>query len=93
MIQKTQQIGIISSPLVDETQLDLKSCTVILLGHLQEEMITKIKDGGLDSELGNVVVKSVTELALKSVLNAISTGAHIAKGKVYQNFMVDLRLR
>lgn len=56
-------------------------------------MITKIKDGGLGSALEDVVVKSVAEIALKSVLNAISTGAHIAKGKVYQNFMVDLRLR
>ncbi|XP_030839215.1 glucokinase regulatory protein isoform X2 [Strongylocentrotus purpuratus] len=92
VMQKTQHIGVISSLLVDETQLDLKSCTVVPLGHLKEEMINKIQDGGLDSELGNVVVKSVSELALKSALNAISTGAHIAKGKVYQNYMVDLKL-
>ncbi|CAI9722430.1 glucokinase regulatory protein-like [Octopus vulgaris] len=32
------------------------------------------------------------EFAAKLVLNAISTGAHILKGKVFQNIMVDLKL-
>lgn len=32
------------------------------------------------------------ELALKLVLNSITTGAHIIKGKVYENVMVDLKV-
>ena len=33
------------------------------------------------------------EMSVKWTLNAISTGSHILKGKVYKNFMVDLKLR
>ncbi len=33
------------------------------------------------------------ELVLKLGLNTISTGAHILKGKVYQNIMIDVRVR
>ncbi|XP_061072052.1 glucokinase regulatory protein isoform X2 [Conger conger] len=32
------------------------------------------------------------ELATKWVLNAVSTGAHILKGKVYRNYMMDLKV-
>ncbi|MEQ2235563.1 hypothetical protein ILYODFUR_003638 [Ilyodon furcidens] len=32
------------------------------------------------------------ELSTKLVLNAVSTGAHILKGKVYQNYMIDLQV-
>ncbi|KAM4537642.1 glucokinase regulatory protein isoform 1-T1 [Fundulus diaphanus] len=32
------------------------------------------------------------ELCTKLVLNAVSTGAHILKGKVYQNYMIDLQV-
>ncbi|KAJ8333330.1 hypothetical protein SKAU_G00422260 [Synaphobranchus kaupii] len=32
------------------------------------------------------------ELSTKWVLNAISTGAHILKGKIYRNYMVDLKV-
>uniref|UniRef100_A0A3B4E9U8 SIS domain-containing protein n=1 Tax=Pygocentrus nattereri TaxID=42514 RepID=A0A3B4E9U8_PYGNA len=32
------------------------------------------------------------ELSTKWCLNAISTGAHILKGKVYRNYMIDLRV-
>jgi len=34
----------------------------------------------------------VAEFAIKLVLNALSTGAHILSGKVYRNRMVDLRI-
>ena len=33
------------------------------------------------------------EMAMKWALNAVSTGAHIMKGKVLCNRMVDLQLR
>ncbi|XP_020374955.1 glucokinase regulatory protein [Rhincodon typus] len=32
------------------------------------------------------------ELSTKWILNAISTGAHVLKGKVYYNFMIDLKV-
>uniref|UniRef100_A0A3Q3AMM0 Glucokinase regulator n=1 Tax=Kryptolebias marmoratus TaxID=37003 RepID=A0A3Q3AMM0_KRYMA len=32
------------------------------------------------------------ELATKLVLNAVSTGAHVLKGKIYQNYMIDLQV-
>uniref|UniRef100_A0A3Q2EJN4 Glucokinase regulator n=1 Tax=Cyprinodon variegatus TaxID=28743 RepID=A0A3Q2EJN4_CYPVA len=32
------------------------------------------------------------ELSTKLLLNAVSTGAHIFKGKVYQNYMIDLQV-
>ncbi|XP_064163003.1 glucokinase regulatory protein isoform X4 [Anguilla rostrata] len=32
------------------------------------------------------------ELATKWVLNAVSTGAHILKGKIYRNYMMDLKV-
>lgn len=33
------------------------------------------------------------EIAVKWCLNAISTGAHILKGKVYGNIMIDVKVR
>lgn len=35
---------------------------------------------------------NLAELALKLALNALSTGAHVLIGKVYQNRMIDLRI-
>jgi N-acetylmuramic acid 6-phosphate (MurNAc-6-P) etherase len=35
----------------------------------------------------------LAEIILKLSLNTISTGAHIFKGKVYQNIMIDVRVR
>ncbi|KAM7375172.1 hypothetical protein PAMA_014317 [Pampus argenteus] len=32
------------------------------------------------------------ELSTKLVLNALSTGAHILKGKIYQNYMIDVQV-
>ena len=35
----------------------------------------------------------IAEIILKLCLNSISTGSHILKGKVYQNIMIDVRVR
>ncbi len=35
----------------------------------------------------------LAELILKLGLNTISTGAHVLKGKIYQNIMIDVRVR
>ena len=32
------------------------------------------------------------ELSTKLVLNAVSTGAHVLKGKIYQNYMIDMQV-
>lgn len=32
------------------------------------------------------------ELSTKLVLNAVSTGAHVLKGKIYQNYMIDVQV-
>ncbi|KAL6477639.1 hypothetical protein MHYP_G00134740 [Metynnis hypsauchen] len=40
----------------------------------------------------SVLMKQHWELSTKWCLNAISTGAHILKGKVYRNYMIDLRV-
>ncbi|XP_066524513.1 glucokinase regulatory protein [Hoplias malabaricus] len=40
----------------------------------------------------SVVMKQHWELSTKLCLNAISTGAHILKGKVYMNYMIDVRV-
>ncbi|XP_047013705.1 glucokinase regulatory protein isoform X2 [Ictalurus punctatus] len=39
-----------------------------------------------------VLMKQHCELSTKWCLNAISTGAHVLTGKVYMNYMIDLRV-
>ncbi|XP_036398116.1 glucokinase regulatory protein [Megalops cyprinoides] len=41
---------------------------------------------------GSYFVKLQAELSTKWILNAISTGAHILKGKIYLNYMMDLKV-
>ncbi|XP_076462218.1 glucokinase regulatory protein-like [Babylonia areolata] len=47
--------------------------------------------GSLGSDLQRLVVGLYAELAVKWTLNAVSTGAHILKGKVFNNIMIDLK--
>ncbi|XP_028255906.1 glucokinase regulatory protein isoform X2 [Parambassis ranga] len=42
--------------------------------------------------LSSVSVPQQWELSTKLVLNAVSTGAHILKGKIYQNHMIDVQV-
>ncbi|XP_076736414.1 glucokinase regulatory protein isoform X5 [Maylandia zebra] len=37
-------------------------------------------------------LQHMRELSTKLVLNAVSTGAHVLKGKIYQNHMIDLQV-
>ena len=42
---------------------------------------------------GSAIMEALLdEIDMKWKLNAISTGAHIIKGKVYKNFMVDVQV-
>ncbi|CAL8307545.1 unnamed protein product [Merluccius merluccius] len=43
-------------------------------------------------ESGDSNLRMQMELSSKLVLNAVSTGAHVLKGKVYQNHMMDLQV-
>lgn len=52
--------------------------------------LTTINTGGEDAE--PELFDGPPQLAIKLVLNALTTGAHILKGKVYGNRMVDLRI-
>uniref|UniRef100_A0A4W3I2P2 Glucokinase regulatory protein n=1 Tax=Callorhinchus milii TaxID=7868 RepID=A0A4W3I2P2_CALMI len=46
----------------------------------------------LSEDQGSYIQRFQYELSTKWVLNAISTGAHVLKGKVYYNHMIDLRV-
>ena len=46
----------------------------------------------LEPELANFVQECQTEIFTKLVLNAVSTGAHVLKGKVVGSAMIDLRV-
>lgn len=42
--------------------------------------------------LGSENVQHIWELSTKLLLNAVSTGAHVLKGKIYQNHMIDVQV-
>ncbi|XP_062863543.1 glucokinase regulatory protein isoform X2 [Trichomycterus rosablanca] len=44
------------------------------------------------NEQNPVLMKQCWEISTKLCLNAISTGAHVLLGKVYMNYMIDLRV-
>nr|XP_020663983.1 glucokinase regulatory protein [Pogona vitticeps] len=41
---------------------------------------------------GNFIQRFQRELSTKWILNTVSTGAHVLKGKILRNYMVDLRV-
>uniref|UniRef100_A0A8C9S030 Glucokinase (hexokinase 4) regulator n=1 Tax=Scleropages formosus TaxID=113540 RepID=A0A8C9S030_SCLFO len=43
-------------------------------------------------DLVSCVVKVMQELSTKWILNAVSTGGHILKGKIFRNYMMDLKV-
>ena len=46
----------------------------------------------LASVFTDFMSKCLMEISIKWILNAISTGAHVLKGKVVRNFMIDLKV-
>ncbi|KAL4235846.1 hypothetical protein ACF0H5_004235 [Mactra antiquata] len=46
----------------------------------------------IDLETRDVANQMLREMAVKWCLNAITTGAHVIKGKVYCNIMIDVRV-
>ena len=39
------------------------------------------------------MIQYVAQMGIKWVLNALTTGAHVIKGKVVRNLMVDVQVR
>ncbi len=60
---------------------------------MPETVISAIISPWIHSDLCSSVVMSLSELSVKWVLNAISTGAHVLKGKVLGNRMIDMQAR
>ena len=59
-----------------------------------ERLMLKIKkpNSGLPEDLDDIFSRCIAEVSVKLIFNAISTGAHILKGKVLQNFMIDVKV-
>ena len=47
----------------------------------------------IGGDCAHLAEQSFREIAVKWCLNAISTGAHILKGKVFRNIMIDVKVR
>ncbi|XP_071952589.1 glucokinase regulatory protein-like [Antedon mediterranea] len=45
-----------------------------------------------EDKILNAALYGGVELAIKFILNTVSTGAHVLKGKVYKHYMVDMKL-
>ncbi|XP_071487786.1 glucokinase regulatory protein-like [Diadema antillarum] len=92
VLSNTSHIGIVFTQAVSSSSLPWKHCKEVILPQPDEAVGEKLRRMGVARAVVEEVIQSLTEFSLKSVLNSISTGAHIAKGKVLKNLMVDLRL-
>ena len=61
--------------------------------HLPTHILCPLLDPSLPPTLISVFLGWLCEVALKWVLNAITTGGHVLKGKVLKNRMIDLQVR
>ena len=63
----------------------------------QQRISVSLPVTSLQSTLGehlySVMLPCFKQIALKWVCNCLTTGAHVIKGKVYRNYMIDVRLR
>lgn len=73
-----------------------KGCTTIFVTTVPGDQITIDVDILIDVPVGPEVIMGSTRMksatAQKMILNMLSTGAMIRRGKVYENVMVDLQL-
>ena len=68
-----------------------KSIAVIVT--LPFDVIRTLLFPHVPSSVLSLFLLTLTEMSTKWILNAISTGAHIMKGKVLGNRMIDLYVR
>ncbi|XP_031147461.1 glucokinase regulatory protein isoform X1 [Sander lucioperca] len=63
---------------------------------VQQEDINKLCLSSLEitwsSPASGILAHLQWELSTKLLLNAVSTGAHVLKGKIYQNYMIDVQV-
>ncbi|KAA8579562.1 hypothetical protein FQN60_006655, partial [Etheostoma spectabile] len=63
---------------------------------VQQEDINKLCLSSLkipwSSPASGILAHLQWELSTKLLLNAVSTGAHVLKGKIYQNYMIDVQV-
>ncbi|XP_078100133.1 glucokinase regulatory protein isoform X2 [Sander vitreus] len=63
---------------------------------VQQEDINKLCSSSLkttwSSPASGILAHLQWELSTKLLLNAVSTGAHVLKGKIYQNYMIDVQV-
>ncbi|KAL2098835.1 hypothetical protein ACEWY4_005315 [Coilia grayii] len=90
--------------LADQVKLKTSNVQAICHEHRGHSFPTKVNDIFLSNILkinwippagdadDSFFMRLQWELSTKWMLNAISTGAHILKGKVYKNYMIDLKV-
>ncbi|XP_020772728.2 glucokinase regulatory protein [Boleophthalmus pectinirostris] len=70
-----------------------KNCKLHSIVHCSENGSAVEKKVEINSLTGSDSLQRMQwELTTKLTLNAISTGAHVLKGKIYQNYMIDLQV-
>ena len=73
-----------------------KGCTTIGISSNPDALLQKFSDIFINPVVGEEVITGSSRMksgtAQKMILNMLSTGAMIRIGKVYQNYMIDLRL-
>ncbi|KAG7241062.1 hypothetical protein INR49_026093 [Caranx melampygus] len=65
---------------------------VVNLAHRVREKMSNLHAVYHHTDGDGAAAQQQWELSTKLVLNAVSTGAHILKGKVYQNHMIDVQV-
>jgi N-acetylmuramic acid 6-phosphate (MurNAc-6-P) etherase len=73
------------------------NCAAIVIGRVRKEMLERVSlDCAVELDVEPTGKKEhdqcFAELAVKIILNALSTGAHVLAGKAYSNRMIDLRI-
>ncbi|XP_055084704.1 glucokinase regulatory protein [Periophthalmus magnuspinnatus] len=69
-----------------------QNCKLHMIVHRTEEGAAVEKVGINISRGSDTLQRMQWELSTKLMLNSISTGAHVLKGKIYQNYMIDVQV-
>lgn len=87
----------ISTWITKESLYHLNASLVLQVISTDVEVNMSLPKEALISLIGETAFQQFSmlfeEISTKWILNAITTGAHVMKGKVFQNIMVDLKVR
>jgi len=67
------------------------SASVVHNVRMPTDLVTSLRDQSVS--MGDAMMTSLLELACKLSCNVITTGGYVLYGKVYQNYVIDLRVR